>query len=184
MMVKLKGDKSVVNKPGKTVRTADLSAQLEKTKEQLSAKEEAYKRALADYQNLLNRFNQDKIRLTQLAAADLVIDLLPILDHLNLAVDHLGDDSVKMIRDELLVVLEKHGVQALPIKVNDNFDHEKMEVVETVDGQDGQVATIYQPGYQLNGQVIRHAKVAVGKSKANNQSKTQEEIEADDKSAN
>ena len=184
MMVKIKGNKSVANSPGETAKIADLSVQLEKTKEQLSAKEEAYKRALADYQNLLNRFNQDKIRLTQMAAADLMIDLLPILDHLNLAVDHLGDDSVKMIRDELLVVLEKHGVQALPIKVNDNFDHEKMEVVETVDGQDGQVVTIYQPGYQLNGQVIRHAKVAVGKRKADDQIQAQEKVEADDKSAN
>lgn len=144
---------------------AQLQSQLAAAQQLASQKEEAYRRALADYQNLQRQTGQEKQRLVQLAEMTLLLDLLPTLDHLEMAITHGVDPAVQMVRDQLFRTLEQHGLTRIPAEVGQEFDPELMEVIDTTDGPPNQVVTIARQGYQLKGTVVRHVQVIVGKAK-------------------
>ena len=164
-------DPSAVPEEMASAAQADSSNQAENLAEQLAQlqqlcdqKEEAYRRALADYQNLRRQNEQERQRLIQLAGQGVITDLLPILDHLEMAAEHLSDPAVLMVRDELRRTLQQHGLTPLTVEAGQEFDHNLMEVIDIQPGSPNQVLSVAQVGYQLNGTVIRHAKVIVGKA--------------------
>jgi len=138
----------------------DLAAQLE----------DKYKRALADYQNLQKRVQEEKIEWIKTANGNLIIQLLPALDHLETALKGAKESTqqspwlqgVEMTVAELRRVLEEEGLH--PVQV-EKFDPNVHEVVEATDGPEGAIEDVFQMGYTLNGKLIRPAKVAVGKGK-------------------
>ncbi len=138
-----------------------LQQQIEQLQQEVTHKEEAYKRALADYHNVVRRSQEDRKVWTQMASRDLITDLLPTIDHLELALKHFSDASLKMIVGELQRVLEQHGVERMLV-VGKMFDPETMEAIDVVSGTKDQVVSEQQAGYKLNGAVLRHAKVVVG----------------------
>jgi molecular chaperone GrpE len=141
-----------------------LQVELEKIKAQLNEKHEAHKRALADYQNLQRQQGQERLRIIELAASGVIQDMLPVLDHLQLALQHFADPSLKMIVDEFKQVLHQHGLEEVPA-VGKMFDHQTMEAIDTDSGEKDKVTALRRAGYKLNGQVIRHAQVVVGTGK-------------------
>ncbi len=141
----------------------ELVQQLEQLSQECQQKEEAYKRALADYQNLRRQTDQERIRLIQMAGADVITTVLPVYDHLEMALSHSADPAIKMITEEFWQALAQHGLEKMKIESGQEFDHHFMEVVETQAGKENCVLQVTQAGYRLNGQVIRHAKVIVGK---------------------
>jgi molecular chaperone GrpE len=138
-----------------------LEQHIEQLQAALAEKEEAHRRVLADYQNVVKRAQEEKRQWLQVAAGDLVGDLLPSFDHLQLAVTHFPDPSLKMIVDEMERVFKQHGLQKMET-VGKTFDAQTMEAVETVSGEKDVVVREQLVGYTLNGKVIRHAQVIVG----------------------
>lgn len=138
-----------------------LDQQLEELQLLLVEKEEANRRILADYQNLVKRAQDEKRQWLQVAAGDLVGDLLPSFDHLQLAVTHFPDPSLKMIVGEIERVLSQHGLEKMKT-VGESFDAQTMEAVDTAVGEKDQVVSEQLAGYRFNGKVIRHAQVVVG----------------------
>lgn len=147
------------------LKAADLEAKLTQLQQDCTQKEEAYKRVLADYQNLRRQTDFERVRLLQAAGAEVIESILPVYDHLEMALAHLKDPAIKMICDEFKQALERQGLETITIKEGQDFDHELMEVVETQPGENNLVLAVAQVGYRLNGRVIRHAKVIVGKKK-------------------
>jgi molecular chaperone GrpE len=145
---------------------ADLLAQIEELKQQLAAKEEAHKRLLADYQNRERQQQQMQMRLIQMAAVEVITDLLPVLDNLEMALQHFSDPSLQMIHDECLRTLNQHGLEKLTITEGQEFDPQTMDAIDTAAGKENTIVQVTQAGYRLNGNVIRHAKVIVGKNKS------------------
>ena len=137
--------------------------------------ENLYKRALADYQNLLKQTAKEKMAFAAYANEQMLKEILPVYDHLKLAIKHHNGEStndwlkgVEYVVKQFKDVLEKIGVSE--IKVSDKkFDHNLMEAVsseETADQSlDGLVARQVKAGYKLNGKVIEPAKVVVYKLK-------------------
>jgi molecular chaperone GrpE len=123
--------------------------------------EEAYKRALADYQNLQRRVAKDQGQLVRLANATLISGLLPIIDQLETAANHLKDQGLDMILTAFKKVLEDSGVSELQV-LNQTFDPHTMECVDKVPGPENIVVKIREKGYELNHQLLRPAKVEVG----------------------
>ncbi len=121
---------------------------------------EKYQRALADYQNLVRRSQEEKAEFAKFASRDLIEDLLQPLDHLALAAEKIDDQGVKMVAEEFARVLEGHGLQEIPV-IGKTFDVETMEAVEK-EGKGDKVIRVVTRGYALNGKVIRHAKVVLG----------------------
>ena len=137
--------------------------------------EDKYKRAMADYQNLLKQTAKEKMEFAVFANEQMIKDILPVYGHLKMAIDHHNGESkdewltgVKHVAKQFKDVLEKLGVKEIEIK-DEEFDHNTMEAIqseETEDqGLDGKVAKQVKSGYRLNGRVIEAAKVVVYKVK-------------------
>lgn len=146
---------------------ADDANTAHQLQQQLSEKEEAHKRALADYQNLLRRVSEERKQIISQANQDLLTDLLPTLDHLQLAVQHFPDKSLQMIVQDFGKTLEQYGLKPMGIAVGEAFDPQRMEVTDTQPGKENTILAITQPGYELNNTVLRYAKVVVGNGKKN-----------------
>ena len=134
-----------------------------------------YLRALADYQNLLKQTAREKMEFTVFANEQMLKEILPVYDHLKLAIEHHNGEStddwfkgVEHVVKQFKDVLHKVGVEEIKVK-EEKFDHNLMEAIgseETEDKSlDGKVAKQVKAGYRLNGKVIEAAKVIVYKVK-------------------
>jgi len=134
-----------------------------------------YKRALADYQNLLKQTAKEKMEFAMFANELMLKEILPVYDHLKMAIEYGASEStdewltgVKHVVKQFKDVLEKIGVEEVKT-AGEKFDHNTMESVqneETADEElDGVVAKQLKAGYKLNGKLLEAAKVAVYKLK-------------------
>jgi len=128
--------------------------------------ENKYKRALADYQNLLKQTAKDRAEFIKYAIGDFLHDIIPVYDHLKMSVAGLSAEEsksawvegVRHVLKQFKEVLENNGVEEIKT-VGEKFDHNTMEAI---DGSGETVKTEIMPGYKLNGKIIRPAKVIVG----------------------
>ncbi len=126
--------------------------------------EENWKRALADYHNLVKRVDADKKDFVTYATANIMAKLLPTLDILELAAAHSQDQGVQMAVKQFKDVLAGEGLQEISPAVGDVYDHSLYECLETLPGEpDNTLAEIITKGYKINNYVIRPAKVKVFK---------------------
>ena len=144
-----------------------LVAFIERDKENKTENFEGhYKRALADYQNLLKQAAKDKDEFVKFAVADFLQDILPVYDHLKLSLAGLSDSEkdsawvkgVEYVLKQFKDVLTARGIEEIKT-VGESFDHNLMDAL---DGSGDKVVKEVMPGYILNGRVIRPAKVVVG----------------------
>jgi len=135
------------------------TTRLEKEIDQLTNK---WKRALADYQNLEKRIEQEKKQFVKFSTAALIDKLLPVLDSLEKAGEHLKDDGLEMALEQFKEVLKIEGVEEIKVQ-GKKFDPLLMDCQEVVKGKKDQVIKVVQKGYLLNKKVLRPAKVMVGR---------------------
>lgn len=137
--------------------------------------EDRYKRALADYQNLLKRTAQEKMEFAKFANEQLLNELLPVYDNLKTSMAHANEKSlnswlegIKYVIKQFKDALAVNGVEEIATE-GEKFDHSTMEALsneETDDeSKDGIVAKEVKAGYKLNGKVIVPARVVVYKLK-------------------
>ena len=156
----------------KTVKTTqvevkELQSQLKAAsvslKDALESLEEARakeQRALADYQNLVRRTQQERVKIAKMASQELVESLLQPLEHLSLAAEQVNDPGINMVITDLWQALGSQGLREVDA-LGKKFDVNTMEVVER-EGKGETVMKVIKRGYLLNGEVIQHAKVVVG----------------------
>lgn len=136
--------------------------------------EDIYKRALADYQNLLKRTALEKSEFAKYANENLIQDILPVYDHLKMSIAGLPESEkgsawvtgVEYVIKQFGDILNQNGVEE--IKTDNNmFDHHTMEAVSeemTPDEKlEGKVSQVLVAGYKLRDKVIRPARVSVYK---------------------
>lgn len=130
----------------------------------LKTLEENWKRALADYQNLVKRVESEKKDFIRFANMNLLAKLIPVLDILDLAAKHSADPGIKMAVAQFREVLSSENVQEISPKPGDPFDHELHECLETLSGEpDNTIAEPVTSGYKIDKFIIRPAKVKVFK---------------------
>ncbi len=129
---------------------------------QLELKEGKYRRALADYQNLERQTQEDQSRFMKIAARLFVEQMLVPFDHLQMAAKHIQDKGLDLVIAQFKQLFESQGLKEIEAQ-GKSFDATRMEVIDTKEGEEGKVLEVVQPGYELNGVVIRPAKVVVGK---------------------
>ncbi|HEX6459925.1 MAG TPA: nucleotide exchange factor GrpE [Thermoleophilaceae bacterium] len=130
-------------------------------------------RTQADFENYRKRAAKDAANAGERAKAGLVRELLPVLDNLEralaTAVHDDGDASpvvegVRLVRADLLGVLERSGVQAFD-PAGEPFDptvHEALSTRPADEGtHPGTVVDVVEKGYRLNDTVLRPARVVV-----------------------
>lgn len=156
---------------GKPPAVDELSVSKARADEYLAG----WKRALADYANLQKAATKSREDLVKFACANIVGDLLPVLEGFRQAADHLPPagadeaalrqwiDGVKLIEQQLENVLKKAGLTPVA-ETGAPFDpvvHEAMMTRKQDGAEPGQVLEILQAGYRLHDKVIRPAKVVV-----------------------
>ncbi|BFD25226.1 MAG: nucleotide exchange factor GrpE [Candidatus Parcubacteria bacterium] len=125
-----------------------------------------YHRSLADYQNLVKQTAQEKTEFIKYANSRLIEDLLPVYDHLKLSLVNLPNTETKSawvvgvghVLKQFKELLNTEGVSEI-VTVGQAFDANTMEAIE---GAGDIVVKEVIPGYQLNGRLIKAAKVIVG----------------------
>ncbi len=125
-------------------------------------------RAQADFDNFRKRMTRENAAAADRGMAKLAKELLPALDHLELALKAAEghEDVVKgfaMVAGELQAALARVGIQAFSPKgeVFDPNEHEAMAQAPVEGAEPGTVAEVYQSGYRINGAVLRPARVVV-----------------------
>lgn len=135
------------------------------------ALKDRYVRTLADFDNLRKRTDREKADFFRYAVANVMKDLLPVLDNFDRALDHAeeGDEfhkGVLLIYKQLFDVLRKHGLNPIdtPGVAFDPNIHEAVIREETDAVPSHTVVEILQRGYFLHDRLLRPAlvKVAVG----------------------
>jgi len=173
-------------KPEATEAAADAEAALPddvaRLKELLDderAKAQTYmqnwQRAAADYQNFKRRVEDERSEVARFASAALVINLLPLIDDLERALQnvdaHLAGltwvDGIRLIHRKFQAVLEMTGVEEVPAD-GQTFDPALHEAVSQGPGEENKVIAVVQKGYRLGDRVIRPAMVVVGKGEEGN----------------
>jgi molecular chaperone GrpE len=128
-------------------------------------------RLQADFDNYRKRVLRDKAELAQRANEDLVLDLLPVLDHLELALDaaaaHGADDAIvkgfRLVAEQFIAVLARFGIT--PIGADGGlFDHNLHEAVShipSVEVPESNIIAQVRRGYLQGERLLRAAQVVV-----------------------
>ena len=122
------------------------------------------KRALADYQNLEKRIEEERKVLSKLSSTLLIEKLLPVLENTEKAQSHLKNEGLEMVIKQFNDILTQEGVEEI-VAEGAPFDPNLHEAVETQEGEkENMVVKVVAKGYKIDSTVIRPAKVIVTKS--------------------
>lgn len=159
---------------------------LKKALSEEKAKAESYlanwQRAQADFINFKRRVEQERSETIEFANSTLVLNLLPVVDDLERALDNVSEklagltwvDGIVLIYRKLKAILEGHGLTEIKA-VGEPFDPNLHEAVLYGEGEEGKVIEELQKGYKLRDRVLRPALVKVGKGKEEAAEEEQEE---------
>lgn len=147
-----------------------LSNELEEQRNKYSELEDQYKRLWADQQNIVNRFNRERLDIVRYAASNTIEALLPALDNFDFAKRSINGNtkpedilkSIEMLQDQLINSLKSVGLEQ--INTNTTFNPEQHEAVhKVVDATkpEGTILEVLKKGFKLNDKVIRVATVVV-----------------------
>jgi molecular chaperone GrpE len=130
-------------------------------------------RTTAEFDNYRKRTDRERREHSEFVAADLIRDLLPLVDDLERALSAPVDsgapqiatyrNGIELIHRQFLEVLKRRGVEPLEV-VGLRFDPEWHEAIghEAVDGvTEGQITSEVRRGYRLGSRLLRPAMVKV-----------------------
>ncbi|MET9928864.1 MULTISPECIES: nucleotide exchange factor GrpE [unclassified Streptomyces] len=149
---------------GDTDPTVGLTAQLDQVRTALGERTADLQRLQAEYQNYRRRVERDRVTVKEIAVANLLSELLPVLDDVGRAREHgelLG--GFKSVAESLETVVAKLGLQQFG-KEGEPFDptiHEALMHSYAPDVTETTCVAILQPGYRIGERTIRPARVAV-----------------------
>jgi molecular chaperone GrpE len=171
---KVNKEKESKKRKGKNKEADDYKSKYEELKEKYDELNDRYLRLYSEFDNFRKRTNKEKLELIKSASEDLIIDLLPVLDDferaLNAFEDHNADPEliagVELIYNKFLNVLKQKGLKSMD-SMGKEFDTDYHEALTNIPAPSeelkGKVVDVIQKGYLLNDKVIRYAKVVVGK---------------------
>jgi molecular chaperone GrpE len=137
-------------------------------------RDEYYDRLLrktAEFDNYRKRIDRERQQLSESAAADLLQELLPLVDDLERALRAEGGDAgairkgVELIHKQLVETLRKRGVRPIESLGADFDPHYHMAVAhDPANGRrEGEVIEEFRRGYMLGDRLLRPAMVKVAK---------------------
>jgi molecular chaperone GrpE len=151
---------------------ADEVSPLETLRQEKDALQDRLLRTAAEFDNYRKRMDRERADLAAYAAADVVLDLLPIVDNFERAlqapggVDEAFRKGVELIHKQMFDLLRKRGVkpiEALGADFDPNF-HQAVIHESSPDHREGEVIQELQRGYMLGDRLLRPAMVKVAKA--------------------
>ena len=153
-----------------------LQAQLDQERMALNERTADLQRLQAEYQNYRRRVERDRITVKEVAVANLLTELLPVLDDIGRAREH-GElvGGFKSVAESLETVAAKMGLMQFG-KEGEPFDpliHEALMHSYAPDVTETTCVSILQPGYRIGERTIRPARVAVAEPQPGAQPKSE-----------
>jgi molecular chaperone GrpE len=148
----------------------EMQTKLTEAEEKATQNWDRVLRIQAEMDNAQRRVERDIANAHKYALEKFVVELLPVVDNLERALQHDGQDleGVNMTLKTFVSTLEKFGVEQVnPVSeaFNPEF-HQAVSIQEDPNVKPGTVLSVMQKGYLLNGRLIRPALVAVSKNSA------------------
>ncbi len=185
-----------VHREEEEAKEAENSEQLtDEEKERLAAElkdaNDKYLRLYAEFDNYRKRVNKDKEELITYGNERLLHELLPFIDHLEMALKHASNESssglvegVEITLKGLRKTLEKFGLTGIEAegKPFDPSIHHAISQVEREDVDENIVVEELRKGYMLKDKVLRASLVAVSKKPSRDQRKVKGKVKEADKS--
>jgi len=134
--------------------------------------EDKYLRAHADFENTKKRLEKEKQMAIDYTNEKFAKEMLPIIDSLELALAHSGEESeenklregVALTLDNLLKAFERNGIkQIATFGAFDPEIHEAIMQIPSDEIEEGHIVATLQKGYLFKDRLIRPALVSVCK---------------------
>lgn len=146
--------------------------EIESLMQQLEEQQKRLLRIQADYENYKRRTRQEMINERKYKAQDLAMELLPVIDNFERALQVDVDESSKglyegivMVYNQLIEALKSQGVEQIEAEgkqFDPNLHHAVMQV-EDEGYESNDIVEELQKGYILNDRVLRPSMVKVNK---------------------
>ncbi|MBS3105742.1 nucleotide exchange factor GrpE [Candidatus Woesearchaeota archaeon] len=145
----------------------DLKKKLEEKSSKIEELTDTLKRLQAEFENYKKWNAKEKVDFIKYAHADLIAQMLPVLDSFEIALKNTSDkdkfiEGMKIVYAQLHSMLEAEGLK--PIKATgEKFDPYKHDVLmkEESDKPEETILEEFQKGYMINDKVLRHSKVKI-----------------------
>jgi molecular chaperone GrpE len=157
----------------KNIMLQELEKRARKAEQDLATREDRFVRLAAEFENYKKRTRREWELLQKQANADLIKEIIGGIDNFDRAFANLGGEEsrlhegIRLIHAGLVDILKKAGLTEIEA-LNQKFDPQYHEAVGEIESsvEEGHVAEVIQRGYELNGQVLRPARVIVSRKKA------------------
>ncbi len=174
----LKNNKENANEDNKNNEENELNKKIEELENQNADLKDKYMRAMAETENIRKRAAKEKIDTIRRANKDLLLSLLNFMDNFERAIKA-GENNndiqnseyykgIELIHKQFIDFIHDNGVEEIEClgeEFNPNL-HEALTVIEVPDCEHEKIVEVYAKGYKLNDELLRTAKVIVGKPKA------------------
>jgi len=166
--------------------TSELENALAEARKKAEEYLASWQRSQADFSNYRRRTEQEKTDLGKYANANLFCDILPVLDDLERALNHIPEqfsksdwvNGVRLVERKFKSILEKQGVKPV-CALGMAFDPNLHEAIKQEKGQEGAVIAELQKGYTLGERLLRPARVIVGSGEETGEAPSKEEETAE-----
>lgn len=157
---------SKAEKKEKTEKTAE---KLKKLEEELNTQKDKYMRLAAEYDNYRKRTSAEKLSIYDDATAKAVLELLPVADSMQMALENLKDTDpeilkgISLVSNQLAKTFEKLKIEIYG-EVGDKFDPNIHNAISKIDDEkldSNTISQVFQTGYKIGDKIIRHAMVQV-----------------------
>jgi molecular chaperone GrpE (heat shock protein) len=167
------GENEKVSPENWAAERVELEEKLQSAEKRAETLRQEGLRVKADFMNFRARIERDSARMKTLAAESAVLNLLPVLDNLDRAIDSAESrrgeallEGVQMVRSQFFAALQSMGLEEVPA-LAETFSpeiHEAILVSGVEDpAEDGKILEVLQKGYRLGDRLVRPSKVRVGR---------------------
>jgi molecular chaperone GrpE len=158
--------------PEQAAAKIGAASEVEELKGERDALLDRLARLQAEFDNARKRAAREQQEFREFAAADVLRNILPILDSFERALKAPGGESgefrggVELIYRQFQDALQKMGVQPIPAagQLFDPRVHEAIEMVDTIEVEDHHVLDELQRGYKYKDRLLRPAMVRVARN--------------------
>lgn len=163
---------------GEAAQSGEAEEAVPESQAEIARLKDQLLRALAEVENTRRRGEREREDTARYAISGFARDILTVADNLRRALDNIpaearADDEllntlaqgVEATEREMLAAFERHGIRKIE-PLNEKFDHnfhQAMFEVPNTGKPAGTVVEVMQPGYVLNGRLLRPALVGVAK---------------------
>ena len=161
-------NEEVNEKKDDIIKENEEKSELQKKQIELDELDDRYKRVFAEFENYKKRTQKERDGLYNSVLGDIIVNMLPILDNLQMAVNAECKDEgykqgVELVEKQFKEFLSKNNVEEIPA-IGEMFDpsvHEAVGSAQDETKQNGEIVQEYRRGYKLGSKILRHSMVIV-----------------------